>query len=230
MAAVDWALSRHCSASFSIFEVSEVTVSPASGEQVTKKMVTIPSVTGQILAEIQTKAPPLLISDHLPSTWLSCPAWTMRAFSLTNLAFSPMDSFTCTYSPSSRRALQAVWLFPRDHFLTHLQSPTCIPCTPGGVCSLLCTPSSGIAPVSKLMLEGLPPDSLPWTPPASAPDPPPTAFRASPSLHPSSAARFPLIHSCAALPQGSLTPIVFPLGHPLRASPTMPYSLCSKLC
>lgn len=58
LAAVDWALSRHCSASFSIFEVSEVTVSPASGEQVTKKMVTIPSVTGQILAEIQTKAPP----------------------------------------------------------------------------------------------------------------------------------------------------------------------------
>lgn len=34
-----------------------------------------------------------------------------------------MDSFTYTYSPSSRWALQAVWLFRRDHFLTHLQEP-----------------------------------------------------------------------------------------------------------
>lgn len=77
---------------------------------------------------------------------------------------------------------------------------------PGGICSLLCTPSAGIAPVSKLMLEELPPDSLPRTPPAPTLDPPPTAFRASPSLYPSSAARFLLIHSRAALLQGSLTP------------------------
>lgn len=140
-----------------------------------------------------------------------------------------MDSFTYTYSPSSRWALQAVWLFRRDHFLTHLQEPPhpapCISCIPGGVCSLLCTPSSGIAPVSKLMLEELPPDSLPRTPPAPTPDPPPTAFRASPSLHPSSAARFPLFHSHAALLQGSLTP------HGL-SSGTSPqgHSHCALLC
>lgn len=34
--AVDWALSRHCSASFSIFKVSGGMVSPSSGEQGTK--------------------------------------------------------------------------------------------------------------------------------------------------------------------------------------------------
>lgn len=43
MAAVDWALSRHCSASFSIFKVSGGTVSPASGEQGTRRLVTITS-------------------------------------------------------------------------------------------------------------------------------------------------------------------------------------------
>lgn len=59
LAAVDWALSRHCSASFSIFEVSGVTVSPASGEQATRRVVTITSITSQILAGIETKESPL---------------------------------------------------------------------------------------------------------------------------------------------------------------------------
>lgn len=57
-AAVDWALSRHCSASFSIFEVSGARVSPPSREQETRKLITIAFVTKQSLAEIKTRTSP----------------------------------------------------------------------------------------------------------------------------------------------------------------------------
>lgn len=63
LAAVDWALSRHCSASFSIFEVSGATVSPPSGDQETRKLVTIAFIARQILAEIKTRTSPS--SPHL---------------------------------------------------------------------------------------------------------------------------------------------------------------------